>query len=612
MPISYKKLWKMLIDRSMSKTDLRNMTGISQATIAKLSNEENINTDILDRICDALNCDIRDIAQFESETNDMHLEIVNDLMLEIMSNGKKYENSINSLEKKRTGSYYTSIELTTIMMDELINNMEESYKKTLFDKTFLEPCVGTGNFVFAYLSSCCKLGFTKEQYKKLIDNIYVCDINQSALNQYILNLRMFVKRVFSVSLDEEYFCNHVKGGLLFDLSSDEISYIPLNKVFGDNISKSGFDIIATNPPYKNLKAERKQYPNSAEYEKDRKKYETISRLSENYFEYNNKGILNIYKLFTEEIIRRYCSDKGFCSLLIPSSILSDKTCSELRKFMIENNKIISVRRISETSNYVDASQAVCSILIKKNEKTDNVYVNGSFNKRCDGDISINISDILSDNIDLSFIILDKKGYEKRKQLLHFPKVKSLSFIHNLRGELDITLNKDYIIKNPTPFKFLRGRDIGFYSLIEGNDNEYVDETFIKESAKRNYVFHERLACQQIANMGKTKRLSFTLIPSNNVLGNSCNFISLDENKYNIDLFFLLGVLNSDVIEWYFKLTSSNNHVNNYEIDNFPIPIECSNKETISNLVKEYIQYGNPDILHSINNEINIAYGLGKE
>lgn len=43
MPISYKKLWKMLIDRSMSKTDLRNIIGISQATIAKLSNEENLN-----------------------------------------------------------------------------------------------------------------------------------------------------------------------------------------------------------------------------------------------------------------------------------------------------------------------------------------------------------------------------------------------------------------------------------------------------------------------------------------------------------------------------------------------------------------------------------------
>lgn len=43
MPISYKKLWKMLIDKSMLKTDLRNIIGISQATIAKLSNEENLN-----------------------------------------------------------------------------------------------------------------------------------------------------------------------------------------------------------------------------------------------------------------------------------------------------------------------------------------------------------------------------------------------------------------------------------------------------------------------------------------------------------------------------------------------------------------------------------------
>ena len=70
MRISYNKLWKLLIDKGMSKTDLRNMTGISQSTIAKMVNGENINTEVLERICHALNCDIDDIMEYRSESNE--------------------------------------------------------------------------------------------------------------------------------------------------------------------------------------------------------------------------------------------------------------------------------------------------------------------------------------------------------------------------------------------------------------------------------------------------------------------------------------------------------------------------------------------------------------
>lgn len=62
--ISFKKLWKLLIDKDMNKTDLRKLTGLSSATIAKLTRGEDVNTSILSRICEALNCDIGDIVQF--------------------------------------------------------------------------------------------------------------------------------------------------------------------------------------------------------------------------------------------------------------------------------------------------------------------------------------------------------------------------------------------------------------------------------------------------------------------------------------------------------------------------------------------------------------------
>lgn len=63
MKVSYKKLWKLLIDRDMLKKDLAVKAGISTASIAKLGKNENVNTDILIKICNALDCDISDIMQ---------------------------------------------------------------------------------------------------------------------------------------------------------------------------------------------------------------------------------------------------------------------------------------------------------------------------------------------------------------------------------------------------------------------------------------------------------------------------------------------------------------------------------------------------------------------
>ncbi|MEE0946160.1 MAG: helix-turn-helix transcriptional regulator [Acutalibacteraceae bacterium] len=63
MAISYKKLWKLLIDREMKKKDLVALSGISQSSVTKMGKNENVNTDVLVRICRALNCDIGDIAE---------------------------------------------------------------------------------------------------------------------------------------------------------------------------------------------------------------------------------------------------------------------------------------------------------------------------------------------------------------------------------------------------------------------------------------------------------------------------------------------------------------------------------------------------------------------
>ena len=65
--ISYKKLWKLLIDKNLKKKDLQKMAGISSSSIAKLGRNENVNTEIINKICNALDCDTSDIMEMESE-----------------------------------------------------------------------------------------------------------------------------------------------------------------------------------------------------------------------------------------------------------------------------------------------------------------------------------------------------------------------------------------------------------------------------------------------------------------------------------------------------------------------------------------------------------------
>lgn len=62
MKMSYNKLWKLLIDKDMTRSEMRKLAGISSSSLAKLGKGENVTTGVLLRICTALNCGLNDIA----------------------------------------------------------------------------------------------------------------------------------------------------------------------------------------------------------------------------------------------------------------------------------------------------------------------------------------------------------------------------------------------------------------------------------------------------------------------------------------------------------------------------------------------------------------------
>lgn len=70
MAVSYKKLWKLLIDMDMTKTQMRKESGNTTGALAKLGKNENVSTEVLVKICNALHCDISDIMELTEESEE--------------------------------------------------------------------------------------------------------------------------------------------------------------------------------------------------------------------------------------------------------------------------------------------------------------------------------------------------------------------------------------------------------------------------------------------------------------------------------------------------------------------------------------------------------------
>jgi len=108
--------------------------------------------------------------------------------------------------------------------------------------------------------------------------------------------------------------------------------------------------------------------------------------------------------------------------------------------------------------------------------------------------------------------------------------------------------------------------------VSDKNGEFVDIDGFLINKSEDYIKNDfnkrRLICQQISNVDMKKRLKFIFSEKNDILGNSCNYIVSTRSEE--DLSKLQFILNSSLLNWRFKITSSNNHINNYEIDELPI------------------------------------------
>jgi len=116
----------------------------------------------------------------------------------------------------------------------------------------------------------------------------------------------------------------------------------------------------------------------------------------------------------------------------------------------------------------------------------------------------------------------------------------------------------------------------------------------------------RIACQQVSNMGQRWRLKFAQVQPGSVLANSCNYIVVNGNETSNNLDYYLGILNSELMNWRFQISNFNNHVSIRELQNLPIVRSMSGSKTARNLRKAVRTLDYPTIEASV----FALYGFG--
>jgi adenine-specific DNA-methyltransferase len=509
------------------------------------------------------------ISEVPAIVEELHVAFLNS---EFSINNGKLTRKKSKHHLRENGAVYTLKKITNEMVE---NTIDKAIQQNINPKeiTCLDFASGTGRFYFEAVE------ILKEKYNLTLqqivaNNLFAIDIDETALTV----LRCKVISLFQ-KLNSEIInalaTNIINRNALIPkatLLEENENSIDLTNDFQKVFTKGGFDVVFSNPPYCLLKVNKKAY----EQQKLNGYYVNLQSKVQNeinffrtsgVYQYSIEGMLNYYQLSIEMILR-LTKTNGQIGIICPSSLFADLTSAKLRKHILTSHKLHFIRYYPEASRlFENVSQSTVIFYLQKNGKTDKIGIEMSENT-FEIDFET-IKNVFPSNFEIPLI--DETGWNILSKISKQKKIKEIPFIRNRRGELDLTLFKPFITTKNTGWRLVRGNMISKNGVIDKN-KEFVEiENFLNKKSddfKTNDYNKERLICQQISNVDMQKRLKFVFSEKTDILGNSCNYIVSTRKEEDLKKMFF--ILNSELLNWRFKITSSNNHINNYELDELPI------------------------------------------
>lgn len=491
------------------------------------------------RACHRMDCD--DIEALPALCEELHISFLNSrFALSEKGPRVRYKSKEQLIA---LGAVYTQARIAERITDRAM----AMAGKPAGELKILDFACGTGRFFDSILRH-----FPSPSHA-VLHNIYAADIDRTALH---------ITRLKALAVFDD-----VTPGICRTISR-HIAVKDLLRVADtaasddfERFSHGGFDVIVSNPPYLVLKPDKsKAGAGSADSIKAMVDYFRKC----GHYHHSVEGMLNLYKLSVERMLTML-RPGGTLGVICPSTLFGDVSATKLRRHLLLDNSVTGIEFFSEKTGLFDnVTQATNIFYLCKGSSTDSISIaaNGE-------EFTVSLAlvrELFPDNLEIPAI--KAREWDVLRKLLPHTRLGKLPEVRNRRGELDLTLCRRFITTEPTPYRLVRGNMIGSSGIRDIN-GEYVDERFIAtrtEEYRRLDFNRRRLVCQQVSNGGLRRRLRFVFCDEADVLGNSCNYLSADGDT----LARLHVVLNSSLLNWRFKITSSNNHINNYELDELPI------------------------------------------
>lgn len=357
----------------------------------------------------------------------------------------------------------------------------------------------------------------------------------------------------------------------WELEFPEVFFDRHGQPLGD---EAGFDAVVGNPPYDILKRDANNVELNAFIDYARQSDEYQPAIS---------TTLNIYQLMILKALA-LIEQGATIGMIIPLALLSDRSASGLRRVLIENNKILDVQAFPQKDDendrvFPDAKLSTVILIASSMGNTQTIVCQihpGKWIEVGSPRLSISVADIMSFDPDNLTIPLGTAAETTVLQKLYSQSnvVPLGEVLDVFVGEIDMTLDRNCVQAAPAKYELLKGAHLQRYYLRtkpKQGQREWIDFAAYKKkygNSVKSVIFRaERVTFQGITGTDDSRRLKATIVPPDSFLANSLNFIRRREPTP--DLHFILALINSQLIEWRFRLTSTNNNVNNYEVQALP-------------------------------------------
>jgi hypothetical protein len=395
-----------------------------------------------------------------------------------------------------------------------------------------------------------------DEYNTLIENIQSPDQEWKKFleTEYVQN---------ALNLREHYRFFH------WELEFPEVFYDEQ----GNRKNNAGFDAVIGNPPYDVLERERlgTEAPHAelAKYlESDPVYYPALG------------GKVNLFRPF---LIRDHqlLRDGGLVGKIVPLAIVNDFSCTRTRAHLLNKARLLCLECFPQKDDsrdrvFEDAKLSTCVIVFGKPGPTTHFVMRvypGKYFIDSPKEACISFKEIKAIDPDVFPIpLLSQAEWDIVTKIhLRLPVCHISQLAMLTRGEMNQTIFAEFITRNPNHQEMIKGVEIGRYSehwYLSQGEKEWFDEQLYHQKIKNPKTIPDfRIGIQRITGIDEEIRLRAAFFKRRVYFADSTNSIeSEDETR----LYFLLSLMNSQLFNWRFKLTSTNNNVSTNELDRLPI------------------------------------------